>query len=112
MTVTLTAYNLKQKQLAEQIAQLDKEKIYNGRIVSVLPFGVLVEALPGIEGLCRIAELDSNRLPYPDDLFKGDEIFVKIIDESTKGLRLSEKAANLIRKISVVDIPAIIERKK
>ncbi len=69
-------------------------KIYDGKVVSVVPFGVFVEVLPGKEGLCHISELDESRVNDINDYIKvGAEIQVKVLDINERGqVKLSRKA--------------------
>ncbi|XP_024974558.1 polyribonucleotide nucleotidyltransferase 1, chloroplastic isoform X1 [Cynara cardunculus var. scolymus] len=66
----------------------------NCRIMSIVPYGVFVEIVPGREGLCHISELSPDWLSKPEDAFKvGDQVDVKLIEVNEKGqLRLSRKA--------------------
>jgi polyribonucleotide nucleotidyltransferase len=75
-------------------AEVEIGKLYHGKIISIVPFGLFVEILPGKEGLCHISEYDTARI---DDLTKfvkiGDPITVKVLDINERGqLKLSRKA--------------------
>jgi len=75
-------------------AEVEIGKTYNGKIVSIVNFGLFVEVLPGKEGLCHISEYDNSRI---DDLNKhvkiGDMITVKVLEVNDRGqLKLSRKA--------------------
>ena len=69
-------------------------KTYEGRITSIMDFGMFVEILPGKEGLCHISEIDWKRI---EDMkktdFKSDDIVkVKLLNIDDKGrLKLSRK---------------------
>ncbi|MFT4554273.1 MAG: polyribonucleotide nucleotidyltransferase [Chlamydiales bacterium] len=76
------------------LAEVEIGKVYDGKVVSVVPFGAFVEILPGKEGLCHISELDSTRI---EDVFayikEGDQITVKVLDINERGqVKLSRKA--------------------
>lgn len=82
------------------LAEVEIGKVYNGKVVSVVPFGAFVEILPGKEGLCHISELDSTRI---EDVFayikEGDEITVKVLDINERGqVKLSRKATLVAKK--------------
>jgi len=71
-------------------------QVYQGKIKSIVPFGMFVEILPGKEGLLHISEIEWRRLEKVEDSgFKvGDEIEVKLldVDKKTGKLKLSRKA--------------------
>ncbi|MCH9610491.1 MAG: Polyribonucleotide nucleotidyltransferase [Chlamydiales bacterium] len=82
------------KQIIEGLTgEVEVGKIYEGKVTSVVQFGVFVEILPGKEGLCHISELSPKRV---NDIFayieKGAEIKVKVLDINERGqLKLSRK---------------------
>jgi polyribonucleotide nucleotidyltransferase len=61
-------------------------EIYLGRVSREMPFGVMVEILPGKEGLIRSSDVGSS------DLRVGDDVLVKVIEIDSQG------RANLSRK--------------
>ena len=75
-------------------AEVEIGKIYEGRVSSVVAFGVFVEILPGTDGLCHISELDTVRVDNINDCFKaGDKIKVIVLDIDVQGrIKLSRKA--------------------
>jgi len=70
-------------------------EIYQGKIKSIVSFGMFVEIIPGKEGLLHISEIEWRRLEKVEDSgFKvGDEIEVKLldVDKKTGKLKLSRK---------------------
>lgn len=87
-----------QKAIA-MIEELTKEVevggIYTGKVTRILPFGALVEILPGKDGLVHISELADYRVPSVEDVVKlGDEItvMVKEIDRQGGKISLSRRA--------------------
>jgi len=56
-------------------------RIYkDSKVVSVKDFGVFVEIVPGVEGLCHISELSEGYVKHVEDACKlGDLIHVKLI---------------------------------
>ncbi len=96
--VTLSSPNLdgldKAKKIIEDLtAEVEIGKIYEGKITSVVPFGIFVEILPGKEGLCHISEFDTQRTKDLNDVVKvGDNVRVKVMDINERGqLVLSRK---------------------
>jgi len=70
-------------------------EIYEGKVKAILPFGAVVEILPGKEGLLHISEFDHRRIEDINTVAKeGDVITVKLleIEARTGKLKLSKKA--------------------
>jgi polyribonucleotide nucleotidyltransferase len=69
-------------------------KIYTGKCVRVTDFGAFIEIMPGIDGLCHISQLSTERVATVEDVVKvGDELTVMVIDVSPDGkVRLSRQA--------------------
>ncbi len=96
--VTLSSPNLdcleKAKKIVQDLtAEVEIGKIYEGKITSVVPFGIFVEILPGKEGLCHISEFDTQRTNDLNEVVKvGDNVRVKVMDINERGqLVLSRK---------------------
>ena len=89
--------HFKAKEIIELITQPPKVgRIYEkSKVVSVKDFGVFVEIIPGIEGLCHISELSDGYVKTVEEVCKtGDLIPVKLILIDDQGrLKLSRKAA-------------------
>ncbi|BBO76684.1 30S ribosomal protein S1 [Desulfosarcina widdelii] len=80
--------------------QLDKDAVYEGTVVRILPFGAFVTLAPGVEGLVHISELSWSRLDTPEQAVKvGDRLQVKVLGvkegekPGTKKISLSVKQA-------------------
>lgn len=71
-------------------------QVYEGKVKSIVPFGMFIEILPGKEGLLHISEIEWRRLEKVEDSgYKvGDDIEVKLldVDKKTGKLKLSRKA--------------------
>lgn len=89
--------HLRAKEIIESITQPPEVgRIYErAKVVSVKDFGVFVEIVPGVEGLCHISELSEGYVKNVEDVCKmGDLITVKLISIDDQGrLKLSRKAA-------------------
>jgi len=89
--------HFKAKEIIEMITQPPRVgRVYEkSKVVSVKDFGVFVEIIPGIEGLCHISELSDGYVKTVEDVCKtGDLISVKLILIDDQGrLKLSRKAA-------------------
>ena len=94
--------HLAAKEIIESITQPPEVgRIYErAKVVSVKEFGVFVEIVPGVEGLCHISELSEGYVKNVEDVCKmGDLITVKLISIDDQGrLKLSRKAALVEKK--------------
>ena len=75
------------------IAEVEIGKTYDGKVVSIVAFGMFV-AILSKEGLCHISEIAHERVENVEDHFKiGDEVQVKVLDVNDRGqIKLSRKA--------------------
>ena len=75
-------------------AEAEVGKIYEGPVVKLLEFGVLVNILPGKDGLLHISEISNERVKdVKDHLQEGQIVRVKLLAADERGrLRLSMKA--------------------
>lgn len=96
--ITISSPNLdsitKAKAIIDSLtAEVEIGKVYEGKVTSVVPFGIFVEILPGKEGLCHISEYDTSRIEDLNQYVKtGDMVRVKVLDINERGqLKLSRK---------------------
>lgn len=75
-------------------AEVEIGRVYDGKVQSIVPFGIFVEILPGKEGLCHISEFANERVNDLNELIKeGDMVKVKVLDINERGqIKLSRKA--------------------
>jgi len=89
--------HLKAKEIIESIVQPPQVgRIYaDSKVTAIKDFGVFVEIIPGVEGLCHVSELSDKYIKNVADIFKvGDPIEVKLLLIDDQGrLKLSRKAA-------------------
>jgi len=73
---------------------VEVNSVYTGKVIKILPFGAVVEIMPGKEGLVHISELADYRVPSVEDVVKlGDEIMVMVTEVDRSGkVSLSRKA--------------------
>jgi polyribonucleotide nucleotidyltransferase len=81
-----------------QELRIERGEIYNGKVVSIMPYGAFVEILPGKDGLVHISELSEDpaiRVNRVEDLLNvGDEITVMVTEVAPNGkVSLSRRAA-------------------
>jgi len=78
------------------VAVPEVDKVYTGKVRSILEFGAFVEFLPGKDGLLHISEISWDRIESMETsgIKEGDELTVKLIeiDKKTGKFRLSMKA--------------------
>ena len=68
------------------LAELDPERVIEGRVTRLMPFGAFVEIGPGVEGMVHISELSWSRVEKPEDLLQpGDRLSVKILSMKPTG---------------------------
>ena len=89
------ALKIAQDKVAEVAAEAEEGKLYEGTVTGIKEFGVFVEILPGIEGLCHISEMADRRINRCEDICKvGDKMMVKCIGINDRGqVKLSRKQA-------------------
>ena len=84
------------KMIKAIVAVPEVGEVYEGKVQSVMPYGVFVEFLPGKDGLLHISEIDWKRLETIEEsgLKEGDTISVKLvdIDPKTGKFKLSRRA--------------------
>ncbi len=83
--VTIASVNqesgLKAKEKIELLtADVEVDKIYEGRVAKIMDFGAFVTILPGKDGLVHISEISDERVESVNDvLSEGQVINVKIL---------------------------------
>jgi polyribonucleotide nucleotidyltransferase len=97
-TVTIAAidkesHDRAMEMLEEITAEPELDKVYKGKVRSVVQFGAFVEIMPGRDGLLHISEIDTKRVERVEDVLNvGDEVEVKVINIDRDGkIRLSRK---------------------
>src|SRR5690348_12954732 len=70
-------------------------RIYQGKVVRIMPFGAFVEVMPNQDGLVHISKLTAHRVERVEEVVNiGDEIMVKASEIDSQGrLNLSRQAA-------------------
>jgi len=90
------------KIIEELTKDVEVGSIYTGKVTRLMPFGAMVEILPGKEGLVHISELADYRVDKVEDVVKvGDEITVQVIEIDNMGrVNLSRRA--VFQKLSQI----------
>ncbi len=85
--------------------EVEVGKIYKGKVVRMMPFGMFVEILPNQDGLVHVSKLTDHRVERPEEVANvGDEIVVKATEIDSQGrLNLSRQAA--IEELTAKGLP-------
>ncbi len=85
--------------------EVEVGKIYQGKVVRIMPFGAFVEVLPNQDGLVHISKLTDHRVERVEEVCNiGDEIVVKAVEVDSQGrLNLSRQAA--IEELTTKGLP-------
>jgi polyribonucleotide nucleotidyltransferase len=85
--------------------EVEVGKIYQGKVVRIMPFGAFVEVLPNQDGLVHISKLTDHRVERVEEVCNiGDEIVVKAVEIDSQGrLNLSRQAA--IEELTAKGLP-------
>jgi polyribonucleotide nucleotidyltransferase len=98
-SVTPEGMEIARKEVEGLSAEIEIDKVYQGRVVTIKEFGAFVEIFPGQDGLVHVSELSDKRVARVEDVVKmGDQIWVKCVGVDEKGrVKLSRKAAMIER---------------
>lgn len=88
------AANEAKKRIETIVADVEVNKVYEGKVVKLMDFGAFVNILPGKDGLVHISQISEERVEkVGDHLSEGDTIQVKVLEVDRQGrIRLSMKA--------------------
>ena len=75
------------------VTEVERGKIYSGKVVSIVAFGAFIELPGGKQGLLHISEIDHRRLKTVDEVLKLHEnLDVQVLDINEAGqIKLSRK---------------------
>jgi polyribonucleotide nucleotidyltransferase len=97
------AASLEARRRIEQItADVEVDKIYEGRVAKLMDFGAFVTILPGRDGLVHISQISEERVENVGDKLKeGEMVKVKVLEIDKQGrIRLSMKAVEQVARAS------------
>ena len=96
--VTIASVDQSSGQMAKEkiellTADVEVDKIYEGRVAKIMDFGAFVTILPGKDGLVHISEISQERVESVNDvLSEGQVVKVKVIEiDKQRRIRLSIK---------------------
>lgn len=83
-----------QEMIGRMFAEIEINKAYTGRVVSITAFGAFMEVLPGKDGLIHVSELAEGRTERVEDVVKkGDLVTAKCVGVDEKGrVKMSRRA--------------------
>lgn len=83
------------RRIQEITADLEIDRIYNGKVSRIVDFGAFVAICGGKEGLVHISQITDKRVEkVADHLHVGQEVLVKVLEVDRQGrIRLSMKDA-------------------
>jgi polyribonucleotide nucleotidyltransferase len=89
-TIYIASRDLGGEEAQRRIMAIVKEpeigEVYQGRVVSIQPFGAFIELLPGKDGLLHVSRIAQGRVERVEDYLEvGDEVAVKILDIDDRG---------------------------
>ncbi len=75
------------------VAEPEEGKIYKGKVVKIVDFGVFVNFFGKRDGLVHVSQIENRRLNHPSDVLKeGQDVWVKLVGFDDRGkVRLSMK---------------------
>ncbi len=91
--VSLLAANAAKARIEDVTAEVEVNRIYNGKVAKIMDFGAFVTILPGKDGLLHISQIAEERVnDVKDFLAEGDMVRVKVLEIDRQGrMRLSMK---------------------
>ncbi|MBF0628583.1 MAG: polyribonucleotide nucleotidyltransferase [Magnetococcales bacterium] len=90
-TISIASANGESAKAAERIirgivSDVEKDAVYEGKVVRITDFGAFVNILPNKDGLVHISQLSSQRVAKVSDVIKeGDVVKVKVLDIDRQG---------------------------
>lgn len=78
---------------------LNEGDLFDGRVTRLMPYGVFIELIPGVEGMVHISEMSWSRLEKTEEIVQlNDTVSVKVIS-ITDGDKNQKKIALSMRQI-------------
>jgi polyribonucleotide nucleotidyltransferase len=83
------------KRIEDIVLEPEVGKVYDGKVVKIMDFGVFVNFMGNRDGLVHVSQMAAERVNRPSDIVKeGDIVKVKVVGFDDKGkVRLSMKDA-------------------
>ncbi|MBF0165380.1 MAG: polyribonucleotide nucleotidyltransferase [Magnetococcales bacterium] len=90
-TIAISSANGESAKAAERIirgivSDVEKDSIYEGKVVRITDFGAFVNILPNKDGLVHISQISNQRVAKVSDVLnEGDVVKVKVLDIDRQG---------------------------
>ncbi|MBF0180965.1 MAG: polyribonucleotide nucleotidyltransferase [Magnetococcales bacterium] len=90
-TISIASSNGESAKAAERIirgivSDVEKDAVYEGKVVRITDFGAFVNILPNKDGLVHISQLSNQRVAKVSDVIKeGDMVKVKVLEIDRQG---------------------------
>ena len=79
---------------------LKKGNILKGRVIKLMPYGVFVELIPGVEGMIHISELSWSRVEKIEEIVQPDDtVTVMVIDIADSDKKNQKKISLSMRQL-------------
>ena len=86
------------KTIQDITAEVELNQVYMGKVIKILPFGAVIEVLPGKEGLLHISKISNQRVNKVEDVLSvGDDILVKVTDINKEDGKIILTAKDLMK---------------
>ena len=92
------------EKLNQKIAMMAPGTVLEGKVESLMPYGVFVDLGGGLSGLVHISQMSQKRVKSPSDVVSaGDTVKVKVLNTNNNKISLSMKAVEEDAKPDPVD---------
>ena len=90
------AVELAKAKIEQLTADVEVDKVYEGKVAKIMDFGAFVTLLPGKDGLVHISQICEERVENVTDKVKeGEVVKVKVLEIDKKGrIKLTMKGLN------------------
>lgn len=89
-----------EKEKAVFFNTLKKGDILKGKVIKLMPYGVFVELIPGVEGMIHISELSWSRVEKIEEIVRPDDtVTVKVIDIAQSDKKNQKKVSLSMRQL-------------
>ncbi|MGC9323515.1 MAG: 30S ribosomal protein S1 [Desulfomonilia bacterium] len=81
-------------------SSLCPERILDGTVTRLMPYGAFVELTPGVEGMVHISEMSWSRIAHPDELLThGEHVKVKVLSVEDDPEKKEKKISLSIKQV-------------